>query len=151
MQKMIIDDDVNSTASTSNSLLRTKIVVFSLTSNIFLLFISFYFYVILFYFIGENMDVDFEQPVNYLTNDPIVREEEGDQVLDVADLRTQFSLLAESFNQQSLEVLSTPTVAGGAGETFLGFQVVTVKILVTILLVILVVGGGIVAGTTLSP
>ena len=40
-----------------------------------------------------------------------------------------------------LEVLSTPTVAGGAGETFLGFQVVTVKILVTILLVILVVGG----------
>ena len=41
-----------------------------------------------------------------------------------------------------LEVLSTPTVAGGAGETFLGFQLlVTVKILVTILLVILVVGG----------
>ena len=98
------------------------------------------------------MDVDFEQPGNYLTNDPIVREEGDDlsyQVLDVADLRTQFSLLAEPSHQQSLEVLSTPTVAGGAGETFLGFQVVTVKILVTILLVILVVGG-IVAGTTIA-
>ena len=94
------------------------------------------------------MDDDFQQSDNYLTNDPIV-DELSYHVVDRTTTPTKFSLLTESSHQQSLEVLSTSAVAGGAGETFQGFQVVTVKILVTILLVILVVGG-IVAGTTIA-
>jgi hypothetical protein len=100
------------------------------------------------------MDDDFEPSGYYLTNDPIVREQ-GDEssyhvVHDVVDCTlSQFSLLAESSHQQSQEILSTPTIADGASETFLGFQVVTVKILVTVVLVILVVGG-ILAGSTIT-